>query len=214
MTRDPSPSGETWVCRAAKGYTRCDVLPCTVRGYPEHKRCGPVPSSDTPSDGCDDCEREGRNCTAHGGRPGIPTSSDTPSDGRPTMVFAEVQNDEIRVGDLLANHATVTIHEVGPSAFGWGGREYELAEGEVFVACGDGNPHGFAVTRCDADGSHVVGRLAGEERRPVDELQAENGRLRAALLAIAKDEDNAPSWLQRTAYDALAAADRGDRADG
>ena len=51
MTPDPSPSGETWVCRAAKGYTRCDVLPCTVRGYPEHKRCGPVPSSDTPSDG-------------------------------------------------------------------------------------------------------------------------------------------------------------------
>ena len=50
MTPDPSPSGETWVCRAAKGYTRCDVLPCTVRGYPEHKRCGPVPSSDTPSD--------------------------------------------------------------------------------------------------------------------------------------------------------------------
>ena len=47
---DPSPSGETWVCRAAKGYTRCDVLPCTVRGYPEHKRCGPVPSTDTPSD--------------------------------------------------------------------------------------------------------------------------------------------------------------------
>ena len=47
---DPSPSGETWVCRAAKGYTRCDILPCTVRGYPEHKRCGPVPSSDTPSD--------------------------------------------------------------------------------------------------------------------------------------------------------------------
>ena len=50
MTPDPSPSGETWVCRAAKGYTRCDILPCTVRGYPEHKRCGPVPSSDTPSD--------------------------------------------------------------------------------------------------------------------------------------------------------------------
>ncbi len=47
---DPSPSGETWVCRAAKGYTRCDILPCTVRGYPEHKRCGPVPSSDTPSE--------------------------------------------------------------------------------------------------------------------------------------------------------------------
>ena len=52
---DPSPSGETWVCRAAKGYTRCDILPCTVRGYPEHKRCGPAPSSSPVGRVLDEC---------------------------------------------------------------------------------------------------------------------------------------------------------------
>jgi len=42
----------------------------------------PSPGSGSPADerACDDCEREGRNCTAHGGRPGIPPAPSTPVD--------------------------------------------------------------------------------------------------------------------------------------
>lgn len=74
------------------------------------------------------------------------------------IVFTEVRNGEIREGDLLANHATVTIHRVGPATVFWGDRPYELADGEVFIACGDGNPHGFAISCCAASDTHVVGR--------------------------------------------------------
>lgn len=45
---DPSPSGETWVCTAANALTS----PCTERRPHDFggSTCGPVPSSDTPSD--------------------------------------------------------------------------------------------------------------------------------------------------------------------
>ncbi len=74
------------------------------------------------------------------------------------LVFTEVRNDEIRVGDLLANHATVTVHKVGPQTVKWGSGTYKLDEGDVFIGCGNGNPHGYAISRCDAGAFHVVGR--------------------------------------------------------
>lgn len=76
----------------------------------------------------------------------------------PDWSYEAVRNDEIRVGDLLANHATITRHVVGPAKVKWGGRTYALADGEVFIACGNGNPHGFAISRCDAADTHVIGR--------------------------------------------------------
>lgn len=84
-------------------------------------------------------------------------------------VFAEVRNDEIREGDLLANHSTVTVHRVGPATVFWGERPYELADGEVFIACGDGSPHGFAISRCAAGDTHVVGRPGPDEAWPPSE---------------------------------------------
>ena len=59
MTPDPSPSGETWVCRSRNAHSRC-IGPISA-DRPGHSRCGPVPSSDTPSDGAGcpskDCTR-------------------------------------------------------------------------------------------------------------------------------------------------------------
>ena len=45
---DPSPSGETWVCRANPAVYGVCTSP--VGAIPGHNGCGPVPSSDTPSD--------------------------------------------------------------------------------------------------------------------------------------------------------------------
>jgi len=46
---DPSPSGETWVCRANPAVYGVCTSP--IGAIPGHNGCGPVPSSDTPSDG-------------------------------------------------------------------------------------------------------------------------------------------------------------------
>lgn len=83
------------------------------------------------------------------------------------LVFSEIRNDEIRTGDLLANHGTITIHQVGPGSLNWGDRSYALGVGDVFIGVGDGNPHGFAITRCAADDTHVVGRPSGPVPVPV-----------------------------------------------
>jgi len=45
---DPSPSGETWVCRANPAVYGVCTSP--IGAIPGHNGCGPVPSSDTPSD--------------------------------------------------------------------------------------------------------------------------------------------------------------------
>lgn len=78
------------------------------------------------------------------------------------MIYSEVRNDQIKVGDLLANHATVTVHRVGPATVTWGADEYDLAVGDVFIGCGSS----LAITRCDADKTHVVGRPAASPEQP------------------------------------------------
>lgn len=45
---DPSPSGETWVCRANPAVYGVCTSP--IGAIPGHNGCGPVPRSDTPSD--------------------------------------------------------------------------------------------------------------------------------------------------------------------
>ena len=54
--RNPSPSGETWACRANPAVYGVCTSP--VGAIPGHNGCGPVPSSDTPSDERA-CERPG-----------------------------------------------------------------------------------------------------------------------------------------------------------
>lgn len=138
---------------------------------------------------------------------------------RRAMVFAEVRNDQIREGDLLANHATITVHRVGPCIVKWGGRAYELAEGEVFIGCGDGNPHGFAISRCDANDTHIVGRLAAPSPAPLDVRKLPEWE---ALRELVADEMGATPGLDHiAAMDAiadaaealLAAADREEPTD-
>jgi hypothetical protein len=83
--------------------------------------------------------------------------------------WSQVPAGQVRKGDDLANHGTVTHVHHGPKTFRWGRQEYTLAEGESFIACGNGNPHGFAITRTDSKNSlEVVGRNARLVWLPVE----------------------------------------------
>ena len=214
---DPSPSGETWVCRAAKGYTRCDVLPCTVRGYPEHKRCGPVPSSDTPSDerctGARDCpaplhvhgcwaDHSGAACddrSDHGHRSAKTAPPPTPVDGdsgEALRFTAEVQGER-------TVYVVITDH-------GNGGESYTAGP---FTD----DTHVVARPRVAAALAAQINRPpspVGEERRPVDVTALPEWESFVKRhqhyggLGLGQHGECADCSL----IEAVAAADRGDRA--
>jgi len=79
--------------------------------------------------------------------------------------WAAVRVGSIVVGDQLANHSTVTKVAHGPASVKWGGSVYELAQGDSFVGCGNGNPHGFAYSQISTDSSLIVGRNGRLVRR-------------------------------------------------